>query len=107
MRGTGISGTLDAIGDRLRRTRKALGLSQAALCRLAKIATNTYNQWENGTRRPELDQAMRLCETFRLTLDWLYRGDASGLPPGLAARIAEGAEPEQAPAAKRPFRNRS
>lgn len=78
-----------AIARRLETTRNALGLSQAQLCRHAGIAANTYSQYESGNGRPSLDYAMRLCQTFGLTLDWIYFGNAAGLPDDLAARIAE------------------
>ena len=46
-----------AIAERLRITRQALRLKQAALCRQTGIAPNTYNQWEQERGRPDLDGA--------------------------------------------------
>ena len=71
--------SIDAIADRLLRTRLALGLNQTALCARADLAKNTYNQWECGRGRPGLDYAIRLCDAFGLTLDWIYFGDESCL----------------------------
>jgi transcriptional regulator with XRE-family HTH domain len=79
--------TLDSIGHRLRLTRLALGLNQTQLCDLAGIARNTWNQWEKGNSRPQLDEAMKLVDAFGLTLDWIYLGDNSGLPHGLVLRL--------------------
>jgi transcriptional regulator with XRE-family HTH domain len=79
--------SLPAIAHRLRATREALGLSQAEFCRRAGIATNTYNQYERAKGRPELDKAMAICEAFHLTLDWIYRGDASQIPHALARSL--------------------
>lgn len=82
-----------AIGDRLKRTREALQLTQAELCRRAGIAPNTYNQWEpkkDGsppTGRPELDYAIKLCEALGYTLDWIYRGNPVGLPYQITAKL--------------------
>ncbi|NIA67802.1 helix-turn-helix transcriptional regulator [Pelagibius litoralis] len=78
---------VNAIAERLRVTRDALGLSQAEMCRGSGIATNTYNQWEKGRGRPELDKAILICDAYGLTLDWIYLGDSSGLPYRLIEKI--------------------
>lgn len=68
-----------AIGRRLLLTRQVIGLQQNEFCERAKIASNTYNQYEKGKKRPTIENAIALCETYNLTLDWIYRGDPSGL----------------------------
>ena len=70
----------EAIGERLRLTRMVFGLAQGDFAQKASIAANTYNQFERGRKRPSIENAIALCDTFNLTLDWIYRGDASGLP---------------------------
>lgn len=79
--------TVDAISGRLKQTRLAMGLTQVAFAGGAGVAANTYNQWEKGKQRPDLDQAQALCDAYGLTLDWVYRGDASGLPYNLATLL--------------------
>jgi DNA-binding XRE family transcriptional regulator len=79
--------TVPAISHRLRLTRLALGLDQTELCQRAGIARNTWNQWEKGKGRPQLDEAMKLVDAFGLTLDWIYLGDVNGLPHGLVLRL--------------------
>jgi len=64
-----------AIGRRLKDTRDALGLNQRQFAQRASIAANTYNQWERGTGRPRLDEAILLVDMYDLTLDWIYLGD--------------------------------
>lgn len=76
-----------AIGERLRLTREALGLQQNEFAERAGLATNTYNQYERGKNTPNLDAAHALCDHHALTLDWIYRGDASGLRYHLAHAI--------------------
>jgi transcriptional regulator with XRE-family HTH domain len=71
---------LTAIGQRLEVLRKAYGLSQTQFAARAQIAQNTYNQYEKGKNLPRLDFAERLCDEYGVTLDWIYRGDQSGLP---------------------------
>lgn len=84
--------SVKAIGNRLQATRQALGLSQAEICRLTGIAPNTWNQWERGVGRPELDKAFELCKTLGVTLDWIYRGNPGGLPFDLAQKVLKAPE---------------
>jgi hypothetical protein len=85
------------IGPRLEQTREALGLSAAQLCRRIDCAQNRWSQYESGERPITLDIAERLCNEFGLTLDWIYRGDRSGLPQ----RLIEKLPPAEAPAKRR------
>ena len=77
----------EAIGRRLELTRLALGLSAGAFARSADIGTSAYSNYANGDRQPTVYQALKLCERFELTLDWIYRGDPSGLKYNLAQEI--------------------
>jgi DNA-binding XRE family transcriptional regulator len=83
----GSARTVAAIAERLRRTRDALGLNQTTFAAGAGLALNTYNQYEKAVSRPELDKAQQLCDAYGLTLDWIYRGDPSGLPMRLATAL--------------------
>ena len=88
---------LREIAARLLAGQEALGLNAVSVCRLAGIKTNTYSQWVNAKGRPQLDEAMRLCDTFGYTLDWIYLGDPSGLPYALASKLGlPGAPPPEA-----------
>lgn len=78
---------MEAIGRRLSLTRQVTGLTQKDFSGRAKIARNTYNQYEKGKRVPRLDHAIALAETFELTLDWVYLGDPSGLRYQMADAI--------------------
>jgi transcriptional regulator with XRE-family HTH domain len=75
------------IGQRLLHTRQALGIGQTAFAERAKISSTAYNQYENGKKRPSIENAVALCEAFDLTLDWIYRGDPSNLRYELANSI--------------------
>lgn len=75
------------VGRRLRLTRGALRLNQREFASRAGIATNTYGQYETGTRLISPKRAVDLCEQYGLTLDWIYRGDPGNLPYRLAAAI--------------------
>ena len=79
--------SIDAIAARLRATRDALQLKQAEFADAAGVKRSTYNQWEKAKGRPGLDDAIKLAEVHGLTLDWIYFGDASGLPVRLVGKI--------------------
>jgi transcriptional regulator with XRE-family HTH domain len=88
-----------AIGERLRLTRLALNFrTQAAICRKISEDKNfaqVWNNWEKGRDRINVDNAILLCQKFRLTLDWIYRGDNGMLPAALATRIEEVAKADK------------
>jgi transcriptional regulator with XRE-family HTH domain len=75
------------IGERLRLTRQALGMTQAAFAKHVGIARNTFNQYETGVNQLSIENAHALCDAYKLTFDWLYRGDVGQLPHTLATAI--------------------
>ena len=78
----------EAIGRRLLLTRQALGIdAQGEFARRAGIGVTAYNQYEMGRKRPSIENAVALCDAYHLTLDWLYRGDPSGLTYELGAAL--------------------
>jgi transcriptional regulator with XRE-family HTH domain len=77
----------ESVGARLELTRAAVGLSQAEFASAAGLKASAYNQQEKGNKLPGLDAAQALCDHYHLTLDWVYRGDSSGLQYKLAASI--------------------
>jgi transcriptional regulator with XRE-family HTH domain len=82
--------SLEAIAERLRMTREALGVrKQKEFAERAQISPNTYNQWEKGRVYPDLQYAIRLCDEYGITLDWIYLGDPSGLPYHIARLMKE------------------
>lgn len=97
-----ITDILREVPARLIMTRNALGLSQAELCREAGIATNAWNQFEKD-RTITIVNAIKLCDRFGLTLDWLYLGDRSGLPGRVLRNLSIESEPPPiAPVVARP-----
>jgi transcriptional regulator with XRE-family HTH domain len=78
-----------AIGQRLKLAREALGYGQKEFAAGAEIAGNAYNQYEQARTRPSIDNANALCDVYRLTLDYIYRGDVDSLPPRLARSISD------------------
>lgn len=43
--------------------------------------------WEIGDRLPDPLAMARFCNTHGVSLDWIYRGDTSGLPSELRRLI--------------------
>lgn len=75
------------VGERLALVREALGLRAIDICRELNVGENTYSQWESGRSRPNLDDAIRFCRRYGVTLDWLFLGDISGVNFSLAQNI--------------------
>lgn len=67
------------IGQRLELARHVLGLQQNEFAAGAGIPRNTYNQYERGKKRPDIDNGIAIALKYGLTLDWIYLGDPSGL----------------------------
>lgn len=69
------------VARRLLRARRALGIEdQNEFGEAAGLSQSLYNKFELGRRLLTLQAAMKLCHRYGLTLDYLYRGDPSGLP---------------------------
>lgn len=79
--------SLDAIAKRLRATREALGLSQIQLAKRADISPTAWNNYEQAIKRISIDNGLKLCRSTGVTLDWIYRGDKSGLPGRIIERL--------------------
>jgi transcriptional regulator with XRE-family HTH domain len=79
--------TPKAIGNRLRRTREALGLNQRDMAWIAGVSEGNWSQFENGDRRISLNAALRLRDSTNITLDWIYCGVRDGVPHGLALKL--------------------
>lgn len=75
------------VGRRLSLVRRALRLNQQEFGSRAGLSQPQYNQFETGKRRLTIEAAINLCHVYSLTLDYLYRGDPSGLPYKLATTI--------------------
>lgn len=78
----------EAIAERLKRTREAMGFNQAQWCRLTGIEPQAWNNYESGLRRISIDQAIKVCQATGVTTDWIYRGLMSaGLPMGIQTAL--------------------
>ncbi|PQO23106.1 hypothetical protein C2I36_09560 [Rhodobacteraceae bacterium WD3A24] len=68
------------IGARLAAVREGFSdLSQKAWAEKHGFSPTQYNNWEKGARRIPIEAAEKLCSTYGLTLDFIYRGRRDGL----------------------------
>jgi transcriptional regulator with XRE-family HTH domain len=81
------SDQLELIGRRLRASRIALGMRTKDMAESIGAAGNTYSQWESGARLLDVLVAVRIVELHKITLEWLYRGNAYELPAHLISKV--------------------
>lgn len=75
------------IADRLKQARLAINPNQSEFAKRAGMTQHRYNQYETGARPLTLDAARKLRDTYGLTLDYLFCGDATMIPHGLMERL--------------------
>ena len=63
--------TLKKFPERLRRARKARGLTQAKLAEKIQRTYNVISNLERGVQVPSADQIVKLCDALRVPADWL------------------------------------
>ena len=73
---------------RLHLTLDALEASQADVCRATGLKANRLSQYVSGERPLTLDAAVKICDAYGVTLDWLFLADPSGLPGKLHSKLA-------------------
>lgn len=75
------------VGKRLRLVREALQMTQAALCRIAQITPQAWNNAETGDNLLTVTNAAKLCRVTGITMDWIYLGQV--IPRTLPAVVLE------------------
>ena len=66
------------IGERIRKRRRALGLSREALAERAGMTSNAISQYERGVRVPRLTVALNLAGALHTSLYYLATGRECG-----------------------------
>jgi DNA-binding XRE family transcriptional regulator len=79
--------TAISVGERIRITRMAIGITQRGFAKPLGITREAQTMYESGARRPPWEVGVLMCDAWGLTLDWIYRGDLSGLSMALVERI--------------------
>ena len=77
---------------RLQAARRALDLSQRAVCRATGVEPNTWNQWERAKYMPDVLAMSRFGDLYGITLDWIFRGRAETMIGSLAEQCTASLE---------------
>ncbi len=75
---------LSTIGERLRRRRRELGLTQAGLARVAGVSPRFLVQLEGGTGNISVQRLSEVCAALGISLRDLFEGLGPGGPPTIA-----------------------
>lgn len=83
-----ITSFMTASGLRFRITREALGYETVKeLGTRLGISPKTIHSWELGENKVSPEKLKLLKDAFGVTSDWIYYGDASGLPRALSEKV--------------------
>ena len=75
-------------GNRLMALRKAKGFDKIRhFAADIGVSEDTYDKWEKGVALIPVPWALELVDKYKITLPWLYSGDASEMPRGLFEAI--------------------
>jgi transcriptional regulator with XRE-family HTH domain len=66
-------------GERLRRRRRELDVTQAQLAAVLGHTQPCLSQWESGRTEPSLANLRALAEALQISIDWLVLGTPSGI----------------------------
>lgn len=75
------------VARRLTLLRDVLELNQTEFGEQIGVSQSRYSMWETADRLLPPDIAIKICETFGVTTDWLYRGDPNAMPMDLWKKI--------------------
>lgn len=70
--------TIAGLHKRIRRARKACGLTQIELGERIGVNNNKVHDWEIGRGLPRADHLAALCQTLHISADWLLGLGAEG-----------------------------
>ncbi|MBQ8443987.1 MAG: helix-turn-helix transcriptional regulator [Clostridia bacterium] len=62
---------MNKFAQRLKELREERNLSKGKLAKELKISDTCISRWENGTRTPNIDSIILLCNYFKCTSDYL------------------------------------
>lgn len=91
--------SMEAIAYRLELVRIALSKrNKTEMAASIGVGSSTWTEYTGGEEWPKsrariaIDPAIRLCRRYGVTLDWLYRGNAYGMPPEVARPLDKAAQ---------------
>lgn len=63
------------LGNRITKARKCLGLHQKDIEKLTGIDQAELSRYENDVTQPGIENLVKLCKVFKMTLDYLLFGE--------------------------------
>ena len=66
--------------DRIRRARKAAGLTQMQVAKALGIDRVSVTQWEGGQTKPDIDRLPAVADILKTTVPWLLSGNGDSPP---------------------------
>lgn len=66
--------TPDSLGQRIRRSRKAKGLTQTELAQAIESTQNRISEWEQDQHTPGWSALCRIAHVLEISLDYLHKG---------------------------------
>lgn len=66
--------------ERLKTSRKEVGLTQVELAEILKVSNGTVGMWETGKREPKLETMAHLSKTLNMSVDYLLGLSEDDLP---------------------------
>jgi len=87
------------IGERLRKLRKAKGMTQEQVAAYLNAAKSTVSQYENNVNEPDLKTLVKLADLFGVTVDHLFgreQADKKEDKPGWPQLLKENLTEEEA-----------
>lgn len=82
---TPVPGQQRLAGERIRVVRDLAGVTQEAICEVLAVDQSTWSKWEKGVRTPPISAMSAFATRFKVSLDFIYRGQPVGLHPDLLA----------------------
>ena len=76
-----------AIGQRLSHLRQVMGLTQIEMGEKLGMTGPRWANYETGTSRIPVDEALKLVTLASVSLDWIYYGNRAMLPVHLAEKL--------------------
>lgn len=83
-----------AVSKRLKMLRKYHELGQTEFAAKANVLRTAYANWEKGLSMPDISAGISICTTYKVTLDWIYMGDPSGLKVDMWEKMRHQSAPD-------------
>lgn len=76
------------LGERMRKERLALGMTQEVLSEKAGISVSFLGQIERGERKPSLETVVNMANSLKVTVDYLLADNYLKAPKSLIDELA-------------------